>query len=72
MRKTIISILLLCLVFSFYGCEKKAAKVVPADKTAAEKKVKFLESRRKLSDPNFVKNATPQQMKQISEDLRQK
>ena len=73
MKNVIITILLLSLLFCSYGCKKtmKAETVAP-NKAAAEKKVKFMEAQRKLADPNYVKHATPQQMKELSRDLRKK
>jgi hypothetical protein len=73
MKNAIISVLLLSLLFFSYGCKKtvKVENVAP-NKEAAERRVKFAEARRKLADPNFVKHATPQQMKELSKALKRK
>lgn len=70
MRRAVILILLLSLVFGSYGCNKSVNEKVNQPDNEVEKSAKIIESQLKLSDPSFVKDATPQQMKDLSEDLK--
>lgn len=70
MRKAIIAIVLVVLAFGSYGCNKIASNKVAKPDKEVEQTAKIMESQRKLADPNYVKHATPEQMKELSENLK--
>lgn len=70
MKRAVLSILLFSLALFFGGCGKAESTKVAQPDREIEKSAKIMESQLKLSDPNFVKNATPEQMKELSETLK--
>ncbi len=70
MRGTIgIIIVLSVLVGVFSGCKKEKEVTAKMDKEI-EEVAKSMEAQMQLANPEYVKNATPEQMEKLSENLK--
>jgi len=70
MRGTIgIIIVLSVLVGIFSGCKKEKEVTAKMDKEV-EEVAKSMEAQMQLANPDYIKNATPEQMEKLSENLK--
>jgi len=69
MRGIVGIIMVLFLVSIFSGCKKEKEVTAKMDKEV-EEIAKSMEAQMQLANPEYIKNATPEQMEKLSENLK--
>ncbi len=69
MRGIVGIIMVLFLVSIFSGCKKEKEVTAKTDKEV-EEIAKSMEAQMQLANPEYIKNATPEQMEKLSENLK--
>jgi len=64
-----IIIILSVLIGIFSGCKKEKEVATKMDKEV-EEIAKSMEAQMQLANPEYIKNATPEQMEKLSENLK--